>query len=74
MNLPGYDAWKLATPPEYEIAEEEERAMELAWQDREDALRAAVEDAITDAREGDAQLSRDNIRHIVLQELAKAGC
>jgi len=74
MNLPGYDAWKLATPPEYEITEEEERAMELAWQDREDALRAAVADAITDAREGDAQLSHGNIRHIVLEELAKAGC
>ncbi len=28
MNIPGYDAWKLATPPQYEPTEREEHLME----------------------------------------------
>lgn len=27
-GIPGYDQWKLATPPEYEITEQEERALD----------------------------------------------
>ena len=30
MNLPGYDAWKLATPPYFDLSEEEEKQM---WED-----------------------------------------
>ncbi len=28
MSIPGYDAWKLATPPEYDITPEQEMEME----------------------------------------------
>jgi hypothetical protein len=53
MHLPGYDAWKLATPPEYETSAEEERAMEEAKQQRLDEFRGNLEDCIHDERGSD---------------------
>jgi len=41
MSIPGYDAWKLATPPEYDITPDQERRME-----DEETRRLAIEEAI----------------------------
>ena len=68
MNLPGYDAWKLATPAEYDITEEEERAMEERARDQEDNLRECVDAVLQDHR-GDIYLA--DIRRIVVEELNK---
>lgn len=50
MSIPGYDAWKLATPPEYEITPEEERAMEDARAALRQEFRENVECAIHEER------------------------
>ena len=34
-DLPGYDAWKLATPPEYEVAECPECGSQIYRKDRD---------------------------------------
>ena len=59
-----YDTWKLATPPEYDITPEEER-----WALQEQLLRDAIACALADNR---AELSRETVRFIVLQELERA--
>lgn len=68
MSIPGYDAWKLATPPEYEITGEEERALEENREMQEQNLRDAISSALADER-GD--LYRADIRRIVIEELNK---
>lgn len=66
MNLPGYDAWKLANP--YDITAEQERALEEADWEAEDRLREAISATLSDER-GD--LYRADIRRIVIEELNK---
>lgn len=48
MDLPGYDAWKLATPPEYDTTPEQERALQEEQYQQEEALREAVAIALAD--------------------------
>ncbi len=50
MSIPGYDAWKLATPPEYDITPEQER--EIEDEQRRDEFREAIEACIEDNRHG----------------------
>lgn len=46
MELPGYDRWKLATPPEYEWAEgEEQKSIDNEIRDEIDALIQVAETA-----------------------------
>jgi hypothetical protein len=67
-ELPGYDAWKLATPPEDDITPEQERAMEQERWEQEERLREAVADAMHNERGG---LYLSGIRKIVIEELNK---
>jgi hypothetical protein len=63
-----YDAWKLATPPEYDITPEEERALEERDALQEQCLRDAIAAVLADER---GELSRDTIRRIVREELER---
>ena len=54
MSIRGYDAWKLATPPEYENSAEEEAAYTAEWDRRANRkliLREALECALADERD-----------------------
>jgi hypothetical protein len=66
-SLPGYDAWKLASP--YDMTAAEEQALEDRLQAEEDELRAAIADALPHRH--NTALSHVDIRQIVLDELAK---
>ena len=66
MNLPGYDAWKLAGPPD--ITPEQERQMENDAREDEDNLRQWIADVLADHR---ADIYLATIRRIVVEELNK---
>lgn len=66
MNLPGYDAWKLASP--YDITAEQEAEMEEKAATQEQNLRDVISAALADER-GDIYLA--TIRQIVIEELNK---
>ena len=66
--LPGYDAWKLATPPEYDITPEQELAAQLDYEIAVDNLREAVAATFADER---GKLYLADIRKIVIEELNK---
>lgn len=66
MNLPGYDAWKLANP--YDITPEQERALEEARQDAEDRFREIIAATLSDER---VELYLADVRRIVIEELNK---
>jgi hypothetical protein len=66
--LPNYDAWKLATPPEYEMTTEQERAQEEDREIQEQNLRDAIACVLADNR-GDIYLM--DVRRIVVEELNK---
>jgi hypothetical protein len=68
MDIPGYDAWKLATPPECDLTSEQERALEEERWEQEERLREAVADAMHNER-GNLYLA--DIRKIVVEELNK---
>ena len=68
MNLPGYDAWKLATPPEYEMTAEQERELEDQRAMEEQRLRDAIACALADERGG---MYLATVRRIVIEELNK---
>ena len=67
-SLPGYDAWKLATPPYADITEEEERELEEKREIAEQDLRDAIARALTDYRDG---IYLATVREIVIEELNK---
>ena len=62
MNIPGYDAWKLATPPEYETSPEQEEAEWDRIMNMKLNLREALEAALADER-GD--LTRDEVLEVL---------
>jgi hypothetical protein len=66
MNLPGYDAWKLASP--YDITAEQETEMEEKAAEQEQNLRDVISGVLSDER-GDIYLA--TIRQIVIEELNK---
>lgn len=66
MNLPGYDAWKLATPYDMTAAEEAEHRAKSIEQEQD--FRAAIAAVLADER-GDIYLA--TIREIVVVELNK---
>lgn len=66
MNLPGYDAWKLASP--YDITPEQERELEDRQHEQMDQLREALSATISDER-GDLYLA--DVRRVVIEELNK---
>jgi|SRR5215472_6575924 len=63
VHLPGYDAWKLAIPPEYEITPEEERRLE-AIDDLQRARAAATQRflALTEVIKAEAGVTGHIIR------------
>ena len=67
-ELPGYDAWKLASPPHDDITPEQERALEDEYHEAEDNLREAVAATLADER---GKLYLATIRRIVIEELNK---
>ena len=66
MNLPGYDAWKLADPRD--TTAEEERMLEDVADGHAADLRDAIGAALSDCRCG---LSLATIRRVVIDELNK---
>lgn len=66
MNLPGYDAWKLACP--YDITPEEEQALIEKDHEQEDDLREQIAAVLIDYR---ADIYLATIRQIVIEELNK---
>jgi hypothetical protein len=66
MNLPGYDAWKLACP--YDITREQEAQIEEKAAEQEQNLRDVISGVLADER-GDIYLA--TIRQIVIEELNK---
>lgn len=66
MNLPGYDAWKLASPYDITAAEEASQIAEAAEQEQN--LRDVIAGVLADER-GDIYLA--TIRQIVIEELNK---
>lgn len=66
MNLPGYDAWKLANP--YDITADEETALQEKRAAQEEFLRGAIAGALIDER---GELYLATIRQIVIEELNK---
>lgn len=66
MNLPNYDAWKLACPYDMK-AEEEQQAIER-YGEQQDNLREAIAVALSDYR---SDLYLADIRRIVIEELNK---
>lgn len=67
MNLPGYDAWKLASPYD-DITAEQEAELEAAAAEQEQNLRDVISGVLADER-GDIYLA--TIRQIVIEELNK---
>lgn len=68
MNLPGYDAWKLATPPHYEMTPEQECELEDQLALEEQRLRDAIACALADERGG---MYLATVRRVVVEELNK---
>lgn len=68
MNLPGYDPWKLASPPGYDLTAAQERELEDERQENIADLREAIQAAFADAR-GELYLS--TVREVVIEELNK---
>ena len=66
MNLPGYDAWKLADP--YYLTPEQERAIEERYHEQIDRLRDAISAALADER---GELYLADVRRVVIEELNK---
>jgi len=66
MNLPGYDAWKLASP--HDLTAAQEAALETEAAEQEQNLRDAISGVLADER-GDIYLG--TIRQIVIEELNK---
>jgi hypothetical protein len=66
MNLPGYDAWKLACP--YDMTAEQERECQAAYDEARDSLREAIAAVLQDER-GEIYLA--DMRRIVIEELNK---
>ena len=58
-----YDAWKLATPPEYDITAEEERALEEQAQQLQDEFRDNLLDCIHAER---GSLTKQQILNVLL--------
>jgi hypothetical protein len=67
MNLPGYDAWKLAYPGDDMTAEQEQAAIDKDHEQQDD-LREQIQATLIDYR-GDVYLA--TIRKIVIEELNK---
>jgi len=68
MSIPGYDAWKLATPPEYEASPEQEREMQYREAGQRADLRDAIATALADYR---CDLYLADVRRVVIEELNK---
>jgi len=66
MNLPGYDAWKLASP--HDMTAEQEAAVIAKDHEQQDDLREQVAAALADYR---ADIYVATIRQIVIEELNK---
>lgn len=66
MNLPGYDAWKLASP--YDMTAEEEQALIEKDHEQQDDLREQIAAVLIDYR---ADIYLATIRQIVIEELNK---
>lgn len=66
MNLPNYDAWKLACP--YDMTAEQEKAAIERYGEQQDNLREAIAAVLSDCR---SDLYLADIRQIVIDELNK---
>lgn len=66
MNLPNYDAWKLANP--YDMTAEQEKAATDRYGEQQDNLREAIVAALADYR---SDLYLADIRRLVIEELNK---